>query len=225
MPTGPTVALDSYCSADALAHLYYIDDLLQTGNASFRQISRMTNKRFEIAKEHQLPCEIMAFVIDRDRDGVFCIDQNEYLRRLECLPPDASYSHFRSVRMRLAWLANSQPDCMFEISQVAQVTEEMFAAKKTELVRRLNKAVKDAVDSRVKLKISKLDVSSLKFIGFSDAPIANNYDLSSQLGHVVFLGDVNGDVVPISFKSYKARRVTRSAVSGEVIAYRQQKPV
>ena len=150
---------------------------------------------------------------------MLCIDQNEYLRRLECLPLDASYSQFRSMRMRIAWLANSRPDCMVEISQLSHVTEEMFHAGKTELIRRLNKAVRYAVDNRIKLKISKLDMSSLKVIGFSDASLANNHDLSLQLGHIVFLGDENGDVVPISFNSYKARRVTGSAMLGEVIAF------
>ena len=35
----------------------YVDDLPRTGNAIFQQKSRMTNKRFEMAEEHQLPCE------------------------------------------------------------------------------------------------------------------------------------------------------------------------
>ena len=86
---------------------------------------------------------------------------------------------------------------MFEISQLSQVPEEMFQAGKTELIRRLNKAVKCAVDNRIKLKIPKLNMSSLKVIGFSDASFANNHDLSSQFGHIIFLGDENGDVVPV----------------------------
>ena len=68
---------------------------------------------------------------------------------------------------------------MFEISRLAQVTEEIFHAGKTDLNRRLNKAVKYAVDNRIKLKISNLDMSSLKIIGFYDASFANNHDLSS----------------------------------------------
>ena len=94
------------------------------------------------------------------------------------------------MRMCLAWLANTRPDCLLEISQLAQVTEENFKASKRHVLKRLNKAVRYAVDNRVPLKIRKLSVASLKVIGFSDASFANNADLSSQLGHICFLGDV-----------------------------------
>lgn len=121
--------------------------------------------------------------------------------------------------MRLAWLANSRPDCLFEISQLAQVTESMFAKDRSSIIRRLNKAVTYAVDNKLSLKIPKLDRNKLRVIGFSDSSFANNADISSQIGHVVFLADDRDSVVPISFKSYKSRRVTRSPMAGEVTAF------
>ena len=95
----------------------------------------------------------------------------------------------------------------------------MFNQKPKQILQRLNKAVAFDVDNRVYLRIPKLEKSSLRAIGYSDASFVNNADLSTKLGHICFLGDDTGAVIPISFKSYKAKRVTRSAMAGEVIAF------
>lgn len=47
-----------------------------------------------------------------------------------------------------------------------------------------------------------------------------NADLTSQLVYIVFIGDISGRVIPVHFKSYKARRVVRSAMEAELIAFR-----
>ena len=106
------------------------------------------------------------------------------------------------MRMRLAWLPNTRPDCQFEISQLAQVTENRYLAEQPTLVRRLNRATRYAVDNRVSLKISTLEQNSLRVVGFADASFANNHDLSTHLGHICFLADDHGRSDPISFKSY-----------------------
>jgi len=110
-------------------------------------------------------------------------------------------------------------DCLFEISQLAQVTEKMFEEDRRRMIRRLKRATKFAVDNRFTLKVPKLDKSSLRIIGFSDSSFANKADFSSQLGHTCFLGDVSDSVIPISFKSYIAKRITRFAMAGEFIAF------
>jgi len=123
------------------------------------------------------------------------------------------------MRMKLAWLANTRPDCLFDISQAAQVTEDRFNNCSKDCIKQLNRAVKFALDKRLSLKIPNLDSDALRVIGFSDASFANNADLSSQLGHICFIRDDSGAVLPISFKSYKAKRVKRSVMAGEVIAF------
>ncbi len=69
------------------------------------------------------------------------------------------------------------------------------------------------------LKFPKLYLETLQVVGFSDAIFANKYDLTSQVGHIVFITDGEGNAAPIHFKSYKARRVTRSIMAAEVIAF------
>ena len=82
---------------------------------------------------------------------------------------DSNFSSFRSMQMKLAWLSHTRPDCMFEISQLVQVTEEKFMQNKRVLMKRPNKAVKYAVSNRFSLAIPKLDHDSVRIVGFSDA--------------------------------------------------------
>lgn len=74
------------------------------------------------------------------------------------------------------------------------------------------------IANRVSLKIPKLSPDSLRIIGFSDASYANNKDFS-QLGHLCFLEHASGAVVLIRLNSYKTKRITRSVMAGEVIAF------
>lgn len=197
----------------------YVDDLLRAGTPEFKRHAAQTNDRFEMGPDETLPCTFSGFHLSRDESGTLQQNQHFYLRKLEQLPLDAKFQDFRSMRMKLAWLANTRPDCQFEISQLAQVTEERFSIERSSIIRRLNKATKFAVDNQVSLRVPQLDVDSLRVVGFSDASFANNYDLSTQLGHIMFLADKTGKSVPIHFKSYKSRRVVRSAMAGEVIAF------
>ena len=65
----------------------------------------------------------------------------------------------------------------------------------------------------------KLDLNSIRLVRYSDATFASNYDLPWQLGRVTLPMGGNTSAIPISLKSYKSRRVTRSILSAEVIAF------
>ena len=153
------------------------------------------------------------------RDGIITQEQYSCFKKLEGLLPHASCSHFRSMRMKLAWLANTSPDSLLEISHLAWVTEGKLDAEKKECIRRFNRAIRYAVQNRISPKIPGLDMETLKFIACSDSSFANNADPSSQLDKICLLGDHAGSVVPIHFKYYKSRRATTSSMAGEVIAF------
>ena len=74
-------------------------------------------------------------------------------------------------------------------------------------------------DHKASIRIPKLDCNSLRIIAYGDAAFVNNADLSSQLGLIVLLTDDNRNAIPLSYKSYKSRRVARSILSAEVIAF------
>ena len=79
-------------------------------------------QKFDISQEEKLPCTFAGFKITGKKSVGFLLDQHHYLKKLEELPYEASYSVFRSARMKLSRLGNSRPDCAFAISQLAQVT-------------------------------------------------------------------------------------------------------
>lgn len=203
---------------DGLSALY-VDDLLRAGTNCFRKKCEATNTKFETTENARVPFEFTGFTVERLQDGKLAVSQNRYLRKLEELPEDADFSSFRSMRMKLAWLANSRPDILFDISTLAQVTKDVFTSHKRECLKHLNRSVRYAVSHRVPLVVPKLDAATTRVVGFSDASFANNRDLSTQLGYIILLCDAAGNSCPLVFKSYKSRRVTRSAMAGEAISF------
>ena len=112
----------------------YVDDILPSGNANFRDLAKKTSTRFEMAEDSSLPCQFVGFRLQRGKNGTLELNQEEYVRKLRPMPTDGSYSGFASLRMKLAWLAHSRPDCMFEVSQMTQVTRERFEEDRRKLL-------------------------------------------------------------------------------------------
>ena len=197
----------------------YVDDLLRAGDPEFLQLSKQTEKRFEMKTPATPPCDFSGFRINYTAEQLLQQTQRHYIKKLENVENDCSFSSFRSMRMRLAWLSHTRPDCSFEISRLAQVTEHSFINSPSTYVSLLNKATRYATRHDVSIIFPQLDQPSLKIIGYSDASFSNNMDLSSQLGFIIFLQDNTNAIIPQVFKSYKAKRLCRSAMAAEVIAF------
>ena len=123
------------------------------------------------------------------------------------------------MRMKLSWLAHTRLDLLFEISQLAQITLERFNTSARAHWKWLNTAIRHAHVNVSNLQFPKIEHSSVCIAGYSDAVFANNHDLESQLGRVILLMDDKNSAIPIAFKSYKSRKVTRSVLSDEFIAF------
>ena len=119
----------------------------------------------------------------------------------------------------MAWLSHSRPDVLFEVSQLSQITIDRFKLERSDIIKRVNRIFKYAQENLVSIRFPKLDKDTLKVVGYSDASFAMNMDNSSQLGYIVFICGGKGNVIPIHFKSYKARRVVRSAMAAELISF------
>ena len=152
------------------------------------------------------------FNVSVSDEGSPTFDQNFYRKQYEYLDNASTFPYFKSMRMKLAWLANTRADLQFEISQLAQVTQEMFNKDAMTCVKKLNAAGRYGHDNAASLQFQKLDRTNIRFAKFSDAAHASNHDLTSQLGRILFIMDNSNKSVPILFKSYKSRRVTRSVL-------------
>jgi len=117
-------------------------------------------------------------------------------------------------------VASAQPTgCPYEVSQLTQGNQSRFEENRRDVIKATNRVIGFVKDNAVTARFPKLELSSLRVIGISDASFATNYDSSSQLGYIVFIADAKGRAIPIFFKSYKARRVTRSVMGAELIAF------
>ena len=118
----------------------------------------------------------------------------------------------------LGWLASSRPDLCVEISQIASIMKDKFNENSKKYIKRL-KTIEYAHSYPTQLRYPKLNVATMRIVGYSYVAFANNDDLSSQLGRAIFLANNDENAAPIAFNSYKSRRVTRSVLTAEVIAF------
>ena len=88
----------------------YVDGLLRAGTPAFRKTCSETLQRFETTGDEHPPFIFAGFNIVKCTDVPYAIDKPFYLKKLEELDSSISFNEFRSMRMRLAWLANTRPD-------------------------------------------------------------------------------------------------------------------
>ena len=139
---------------------------------------------------------------------------------IEELDHESGFTSFRSMRSKVGWLANTPPDLLFEISKMAQISHSLcFEQDSMVLLKRLNCVIRYADNNVAHLKFPSLERDDVRIVGDSDAAYSNNRDLMSQLGRVILLMDRSDIAIPVSFESYKSRRITRSVLSTETIAF------
>lgn len=197
----------------------YVDDLLRAGDDRFKELSQRTKNLFDMKPPSSLPCDFSGFHLLRNENSIVQQSQSNYMHKLEELRHDATFTDFRSMRMKLAWLSHTRPDCLFIISQLAQITESNFINTPSTFINQLNKSTRYAKKHVIYITFPELDISTIRIIAYSDASFGNNLDLSSQLGYIIFLTDASSNVIPIHFKSYKSKRLCRSVLAAEVIAF------
>lgn len=101
-------------------------------------------------------------------------------------------------------VSSSKPDFLFEIEQLAQVTEIIVEERPKHYVLLLNKSSKYAVHNE-KLLIPTLNMDDLLIVGFFDASPATNHDISLQFCYIILLAESSTPIVPIVYISWKAR--------------------
>ena len=196
----------------------YVDDLLRAGTQQFKELCQKTHNSFETSGDDNLPLTFAGLTVSNKHEGFLTTDQTFYLQKLKCIE-SSTFANFVSMPMRFAWLDYTRSDLQFEISHLAQVAELIFEQDAAVHINRLNTIIRYAYGNIAHLPFPKLDLRSIRIVGYSNAAFANNYDAIFQLWRIILLFDDGNVAIPIAFKSYKSGRVTRSVLSAEVIAF------
>ena len=123
------------------------------------------------------------------------------MSKIEQILPNAEFRTTALMRMRLAWLANTRPNILLEISQIAQLTRSMYEKDMSTHCKRLKKLIKYLHDQKAPTRIPKLDYDSLRMTAYSDASISNNAGLSSRPGRIILLINDSHNAISVSYKS------------------------
>ncbi len=144
----------------------YVDDFIRIGRKSFRTHADQTGIKFDMAETQETPCTFTGFRLLQGPQHSLIMHQDEYISFLRPLPLESDFSSFSSLRMKLAWLTHTRPDCAFVVSQLAQVTQDKFKTDHKETVKICNNLLKHLRNVPVKLKFHSLDRSSVFLLSF-----------------------------------------------------------
>jgi Reverse transcriptase (RNA-dependent DNA polymerase) len=195
----------------------YVDDVIRAVTADFlRNTTEKTASRFDMKKPDRGSFELVGLETTAV-SGVRNLSQRTYISRLKLLPHNATFTDHRSMRARLAWITHTRPDISCAISQAAQVTESDFTPNHVKYLNRVIKHLRGTID--ITLKFPKLDINTIKLLVYTDASFANKFNLTSQLGDIMVLTDDSGSASIVNYQSTKSKRVTRSSMASETLAF------
>lgn len=189
------------------------------GTKEFHEICHRAQETFDTKPDSDLPCTFTGFRIERDRFGNMQINKRQHVANITSIPANGTYASFASVPMKLAWVAYSRIDILYQVCQLTKVTEEHFEKDRIRIINQVNKTIECVKYYELSIPFQSLDFKSICILGVSDPPFSNNSDLTFQMKYIVFLSDRFGTAIPFSFKIYKVRRVTRSVLAAELTAF------
>jgi hypothetical protein len=117
---------------------------------------------------------------------------------------------------------HSRPDVAYCAASCAQITAEKWPSSATS-IRGFNATIRKLQKSPdASLQFPKVDKDSIRIWVYCDASFANNEDMSSQMGFIVFVTDQFSRCAPMTYQSVKCKRITRSVLAAEAIAFAEE---
>ena len=209
----------------------HIDDFLHAGDEEFnRCVVKPLMERFIAGKVEVEKFKYIGFGVSQSQKGIV-LSMNEYVEKHETLkhvqPGEKDRelskdekSEYRSVVGMLNWVAQgTRPDKAFEVIELST----KFRCAHLSDLNRATKVFLKLREHGCYVNFVKLNASQgLSLVVFSDAAHANLPDgVSSTSGIIVFLADAFGNLNPISWRANKIRRVVRSSLAAETLAFQE----
>ena len=207
----------------------FVDDILWGGNNSFNAIILQLKDHFKVGSENDTVLDYIGTHIKQNPDRSMILCQNSYVEDLQPIPlnninttdksrllADVEKSILRGALGQLNWLAGiTRPEVSFSVSEISSrigsaTVADIFA---------VNRTIKFVKNTTGYIKIPNLDLKTLKIIAFSDSSFNNLNNGNSQGAYIVFMSDINNSCCPISWSSNKVKRVVRSTLAAETLAF------
>lgn len=196
----------------------HVDDALKSGEPNTLQsIQKQLQSKFDVRISNTSQFIFTGIFCDVSDPNKRILSQKQYIERMQYLKEDLSFSEFRSLLAKLMWTTQTRPDVSCAASFASQVTEDNFDKNSIKLINQTVKRLKNT--SSISLQYKKLDQSSLNLIVYTDASFNNAENHKSQIGFIICLADKTGSCSIIYYQSIKCKRVTRSAMAGEALAF------
>ena len=105
-----------------------------------------------------------------------------------------------------------QPEASFNLSRAAQTVKFL-----PDNIAILNKRLQWQITNKSRgLRYIKLDQDTLQLVVFTDSPFANNKDMLSQIGYVIYLVDATNKANIIHWSLIKCKQITQSVLAAEL---------
>lgn len=207
----------------------FVDDVIWGGTEAFTHVINKLKKTFRIGSESTQSFMYVGSTLTQDEKKNILVNQDEYTSSLEyinLLDTDRSDKHrllsekekkrLRSILGQLNWVAcTSRPEISFAVSELSSKVKKATVND----ILDANKVVKFVKTCPAFIKIPNLDIDSIRVASYSDASFNNLGDGGSQGAYIIFLYDKSGQCVPVSWSSNRIKRVVRSTLAAETLAF------
>lgn len=194
----------------------YVDDGIHVGDGKFLQECNKKQEKFKSSEREMDRFKFAGIEVRKTDEGIL-LHQTEHASRIKPLPKDCQFREYRSLRQRLHWFTHTRPDICCVVNKATQVTDKTFGNK---AIHDLNKVVNHVHKRESRGLLQKqLDEQSMNIRVYADSSLADNEDLTTQLGFIVLLCDKHDRCNVLHFRSHKSRRVVRSVLGGETYAF------
>ena len=205
----------------------HVDDFFWAGTKFFEMsVISGIRKVFNVKSEEKGSFRYLGLQLSQNSSGIK-LTQDKYVECLQAVQAQSKYndnaqlssselSACRSAIGKLNWIATqTRPDLGFDVSELTSHLKNNQIAS----IKMVNKTIRKARKEKSCLFFPCLGpVEQCNLITYSDASFANHTNTSSQGGYIIFLSNVAGLSVPISWQSRKVKRVVKSTHAAETLA-------
>ena len=210
--------------------ILYVDDIMWSGDEQrFKPIINKLKEAFKISHENDDAFTYIGVHTIQNPDASITVNQSTYTDSISVIPLDPDrlkdpqkrlnddeVKLLRSALGQLNWIANmTRPDISFTVSKVSAHIKDAAVSH----VKEINKLIKHVKDTPSSVTFLTLDIASTRVVAFTDSSFNNLDDGGSQGGQIVFLKDKFNRSCPISWRSTRVRRVARSTLAAESLAF------